>query len=89
MRRAFAIVAVICTAVMAVCSLQAEPPTRSSRPTPANAPEGELRRRAMFGAELASLTKEVRDHRKLDGIIGVVVVRPPAIGQRVPAALNT
>jgi hypothetical protein len=50
---------------------------------------GELRRRTTFAAELASLTKEVRDHRKLDGIIGVVVVRPPAIGQRVPAALKT
>ena len=36
-------------------------------------PEGELRRRAMFGAQLAPVTKEVRDRQKLDGDGGVVL----------------
>jgi S1-C subfamily serine protease len=36
-------------------------------------PDGELRRRAMFGAQLAPVTKEVRDRQKLDGDGGVVL----------------
>src|SRR5262245_48493894 len=36
-------------------------------------PEGELRRRAMFGAQLAPVTQEVRDRQKLDGDGGVVL----------------
>src|SRR5262245_28791006 len=36
-------------------------------------PEGELRRRALFGAQLAPVTKEVRDRQKLDGDGGVVL----------------
>ncbi len=39
----------------------------------AKAPEGELRRRAMFGAQLAPVTKEMRERWKLDGDSGVVL----------------
>src|SRR5262249_23711362 len=40
---------------------------------PRSKPDGELRRRAMFGAQLAPVTKEVRDHQKLEGESGVVL----------------
>lgn len=53
--------------------LPAEDKPRSAQPAPAKAPEGELRRRAMFGAKLAAVTKEVRARQKLDGDGGVVL----------------
>jgi pimeloyl-ACP methyl ester carboxylesterase len=37
------------------------------------APEGELRRRAMFGAQLAAVTEEVRNRHKLEGDEGVLL----------------
>jgi pimeloyl-ACP methyl ester carboxylesterase len=44
-----------------------------AQPTQATAPEVELRRRAMFGAQLADVTKEVRDRQKLDGNGGIML----------------
>jgi pimeloyl-ACP methyl ester carboxylesterase len=43
------------------------------QPRQAKAPEGELRRRAMFGAQLAEVTEEARYRQKLDGDAGVVL----------------
>jgi alpha-beta hydrolase superfamily lysophospholipase len=53
--------------------LHAEDQPRSCQPTLPKKPEGELRRRAMFGAQLAPMTKEVRDRQKLDGDSGIVL----------------
>jgi alpha-beta hydrolase superfamily lysophospholipase len=56
-----------------VSAARAEDPLRAPQPVPARAREGELRRRAMFGAQLAPVTKEVRERQKLDGDDGVVL----------------
>ncbi len=49
---------------------QPRPPQPPARP-----PAGELRRRALFGAQLAPLTKEVQARQKLEGDAGVVLER--------------
>jgi pimeloyl-ACP methyl ester carboxylesterase len=55
---------------------QAQPLSpNSSEPTQAKVPEGALRRRAMFGAQLESVTKVVRERQKLDSDGGVVIER--------------
>jgi len=72
-QRASALLAVIGSAVISACSLQAEDPARSPESMQAKASEGELRRRPMFGAQLAPVTKEVQDRQKLDGDDGVVL----------------
>ena len=71
--RASLLLAAIGSAVVSACSLQAENPARSPEPMQAKAPEGELRRRAMFGAQLAPVTREVRDRQKLEGNDGVLL----------------
>ena len=73
MRRASVLLAVVGSCLTSAYSLHAEDPPRSPQPTPAKAAEGELRRRAMFGAQLALVTREVRDRQKLDGDSGVVL----------------
>src|SRR5262245_43553826 len=55
-----------------VLLLLASPLLAADRP-PAKKPDGELRRRAMFGAQLAAVTKEVRERQKLDGDGGVLL----------------
>ena len=73
MQCASVLLAVVGGLLTSACSLQAEELPRSAQPTVPKAPEGELRRRAMFGAQLAPVTKEVRDRQKLDGDGGVVL----------------
>jgi pimeloyl-ACP methyl ester carboxylesterase len=75
MLRASVFLTVIGSLFTSVYSLQAEDQPRSPQSAAAKSPEGELRRRATLGAELAPLTKEVRDRQKLDGDSGVVVQR--------------
>jgi pimeloyl-ACP methyl ester carboxylesterase len=53
--------------------LQAQSQSRASPSTQPSAPEGELPRRALFGARLAPVTPDVRDRLKLDGDDGVVL----------------
>ncbi len=73
MRRTSVLLAVVGSVLTSTCSVQAEDPPRSSRPAPAKGPEGELRRRAVFGAQLAPVTKGVRERQKLDGDGGVLL----------------
>lgn len=73
MQRASVLLVVVGGLLTSACSLQAEEPSRSAQPTVPKAPEGQLRRRAMFGAQLAPVTKEVRDRHKLDGDGGVAL----------------
>jgi CubicO group peptidase (beta-lactamase class C family)/dienelactone hydrolase len=68
MRRASVLLAVVGSLLLSAASLQAD-----DQPTPGKVPEGELRRRAMFGAQLAPVTREVRERQKLDGDDGVVL----------------
>src|SRR5688572_27999958 len=63
MRHACVLPAVLGALALSACALHGEDQT----------PEGELRRRAMFGAQFAPMTKEVRDRQKLDGDHGVVL----------------
>src|SRR5262245_56008347 len=52
---------------------QAQDKPRSPASAPAKAPDGELRRRAMFGAQLAPVTDEVRTRQKFGGDGGVLL----------------
>ena len=72
MRPAFVLLAVVGSLLTSACSLQLGAQPRSPQPS-AKEPLGELRRRAMFGAQFAPVTREVRDRQKLDGDGGVVL----------------
>src|SRR5262249_57118011 len=54
-------------------SLQAGNQPRSPQPPAARARGVQLRRRAMFGAQLAPVTEEVRVRQKVDGDSGVLL----------------
>lgn len=55
----------------AITSARAQP--KEDTPAKGKGAEGELRRRAMFGAQLAPVTKEVRERQKLDTDAGVLI----------------
>jgi pimeloyl-ACP methyl ester carboxylesterase len=62
--------------LLALASLSyAGDPPLTSQPAPARAPEGELRRRALFGAQLAPVTEEARSRQNLSGDGGVLLER--------------
>lgn len=73
MQAVFVLLAVLSSLPTSPWSEQAEDQSLAPGPTPTKTPEGELRRRAMFGAQLAPVIKEVRDRQKLDGDDGVVL----------------
>jgi dienelactone hydrolase len=73
MRNTLVLLTVLGSLLTTVDSLRAEGQPLSPGPMPARVPEGELPRRAIFGAQLAPVTKEVRERQKLDGDGGVVI----------------
>jgi pimeloyl-ACP methyl ester carboxylesterase len=73
MRRSSLFLTVVGTLLTQAAPLRAGDLPDSPQPKPLKTPEGELRRRAMFGARLAPVTKDVRERQKLDGDDGVVL----------------
>jgi pimeloyl-ACP methyl ester carboxylesterase len=73
MKRASVPLALAAGLLTSACALQAEDQPLSPQPTQTQATEGELRRRVMFGAQLAPVAREIRDQQKLDGDGGVVL----------------
>ncbi len=73
MRRASMLLTVVGSLLTSADSLEGQNAPRASQPAQLSAPEGELRRRALFGARLGPVTQEVRERQKLDGDGGVVL----------------
>ena len=71
MNRCFLIFALVGSLQMAAYSLRAD--DLPSRSISLHGPEGELRRRALFGAQLAAITKEIQVRQKLKSVQGVLL----------------
>jgi hypothetical protein len=90
MRCASVLLAVIGSLLASAYSLQAKDPPPSSPWSSVRTPEGEPRRRAMAGAQLAPVTREVRDRQKLEEDDGVAIATVfPGTSAAPPAAADT
>ncbi len=75
MRRESVLLAVVGSLLTLDWSVQAEAQQRPPQATQVLATQGDLRRRAMFGAQLADVTTEVRDRLKLGVNEGIVLAQ--------------